>query len=113
MKKIVNLTTRKEMSKALARRYQKVRKREKTEILDVFVEMTGYHRVYARWLLRNWGRKIEIRGKEGKRIILVGEAREKDKTQQVQGIRRRSGKSYSKGVPARPDVTSGSRRGRY
>ncbi len=79
MKKIVNLTTRKEMSKALARRYQKVRKKEKTEILDVFVEMTGYHRVYARWLLRNWGRKIEIRGKEGKRIILVGEAGRKIK----------------------------------
>ena len=42
MKKIVNLTTRKEMSKALTKKYQKVRKRKKTEILDVFVEMTGY-----------------------------------------------------------------------
>ncbi len=71
--KIVNLTTRKEMSKALARRYQRARKKEKTEILNVFVKMTGYHRVYARWLLRNWGRKIEVRREGGKKIILVGE----------------------------------------
>jgi len=62
--KIVNLTTRKEMSKALARRYKRAKKKEKTEILNVFVKMTGYHRVYASWLLRNWGRKIEIRGRE-------------------------------------------------
>ena len=58
MKKVLNLSTRQEMSKALAKKYQKVRKRKKTEILDVFVETTGYHRVYARWLLRNWGRKV-------------------------------------------------------
>ncbi len=79
MKKAINLTVRKEMSKALARRYQRGRKKEKTEILDVFVEMTGYHRVYARWLLRNWGRKVEVKGKDGRRVIFVGEVRKRKK----------------------------------
>ena len=88
--KIVNLTTRKEMSKALARRYQRARKKEKTEILNVFVKMTGYHRVYARWLLRNWGKKIEVRREGGKKIILVGEVGKK--------IKRKKSRKYGEEV---------------
>jgi len=64
--KIVNLTRRKEISKALARRYQRARKKEKIEVLNESIKMTGYHRIYARWLLRNWGKKIGVRREGGK-----------------------------------------------
>jgi len=67
------------VSEQLAKRYQRARKREKKEILDSFIELTGYHRVYAAWLLRNWGRKVELRGEDGRRIILVGDRDKKRK----------------------------------
>ena len=44
---------KKAVTKELAGRYQRATKREKRQILDEFVAVTGYNRSYAAWALRN------------------------------------------------------------
>ena len=73
----LTMRTKREITKEIAPRYQKSRKKEKTKILDEFVGLTGYTRCYASWLLRNCGRKIVMKGKGGRRIIFVGEIRKR------------------------------------
>src|SRR4029450_11690806 len=48
-------------------RYRKARKKEKQQILDEFCATTGYSRGYARFVLRNHGREVWLRGK---RIVI-------------------------------------------
>lgn len=48
------------LTKALCAQYRKASKKEKGLILDQFVEATGYDRCYARWLLRNHGRRVAV-----------------------------------------------------
>ena len=43
---------RKAVAAATRGRYQRAAKKEKGKILDQFIELTGYHRVYARAVLR-------------------------------------------------------------
>ncbi|MBT9165319.1 MAG: hypothetical protein DDT23_01336 [candidate division WS2 bacterium] len=74
----------------MAQRYQKARKKERGRILDEFVALSGYCRTYASWLLRNCGRKIVLSGREGRRVILVGEL--------IKGIKRRKEKVYDEEV---------------
>jgi hypothetical protein len=50
-------------------RYRKARKREKQQILDEFFAITGYSRGYARFVLRNQGREVWLRGKR----IVIGD----------------------------------------
>jgi hypothetical protein len=57
------------MVKAFARQYQRGRKKEKGEILDGFVEQTGYQRRYAARLLRNHGRVVRA----GPGVVLRGD----------------------------------------
>lgn len=45
------------MAREEALRYQKVRKKEKTRILNEFVSLTGYTRHHASWVLRTWGKR--------------------------------------------------------
>jgi hypothetical protein len=59
------------VTKLICERYRKACKKEKTAILDVFVHETGYSRCYARWLLRNHGRRVEV----VPGVILEGDAR--------------------------------------
>jgi hypothetical protein len=61
---------RKLVTKLVCEQYRKARKKEKSAILNVFVQETGYNRCYARWLLRNHGRRVEV--KPG--IVLEGDA---------------------------------------
>lgn len=61
---------RKSVTKALAEQFRRARKKEKGEILDRFVKATGYNRSYASWLLRNHGRRVEV--KPG--VVLEGSA---------------------------------------
>lgn len=43
-----------------ARRYRQARQKEKTVILNEFVQVTGYGRSYARLVLRNQGRVVQV-----------------------------------------------------
>ncbi len=58
------MNERKAVVKATAERYQRSGKREKGKILDEFTELTGYNRSYARFVLRNTGRKVYARKKK-------------------------------------------------
>ena len=46
--------------KSLAARYQKSGKKEKSQLLEEFIEMTGYNRVYGAYLLGQEGREIRL-----------------------------------------------------
>lgn len=55
------MAERKAVTAATRGRYQRASKKEKGKILNEFIELTGYHRVYARAVLRTVERKI-VRG---------------------------------------------------
>lgn len=69
---------RKRIAEATAGRYRKARKKEKGEILNEFVELTGFARCYAALVLRNQGRvvqvnrKLRVRGDVGKKLPRPG-----------------------------------------
>ena len=69
----LDMKTKKAIIKEIAERYQRERKKEKKKILDGFVDLTGYCRCYASWLLRNSYRKIVMRVKRGERVVFIGE----------------------------------------
>lgn len=72
----LSMATRNELSKEVARRYQKVRRRERKEILDEFCQAVGYNRHYAASILRNWGRSVYLRMPNGgQEVVIVGERR--------------------------------------
>ncbi len=52
---------RQAVTKVTAGRYQQAGKKEKKQILDEFCGTTGYDRCYARWVLRQQGRRVEVR----------------------------------------------------
>lgn len=52
------MAERKAVTAATRSRYQRASKKEKGKILDEFIKLTGYHRVYARSVLRTVERKI-------------------------------------------------------
>ncbi|MBP6059151.1 MAG: hypothetical protein KA522_00075 [Candidatus Saccharicenans sp.] len=47
----------------------------KGQVLEEFIELTGYNRSYGSWLLRNCGRKVVMRGLNGEEVIVIGELR--------------------------------------
>ena len=52
------MAERRAVTAATRSRYQRASKKDKGKILDEFIELTGYHRVYARSVLRTVERKI-------------------------------------------------------
>lgn len=52
------MAERKAVTAAIRSRYQRASKKEKGQILAEFIELTGYHRVYARSVLRTVERKL-------------------------------------------------------
>ena len=46
------MTTRRELTEAVGERYRRSDRNEKREILDEFVQVTGYHRKHAIRVLR-------------------------------------------------------------
>ena len=78
------------VSREVAKRYHSARKKERGRILDEFIQIVGYTRCYASYILRNWGRKIILRAKGGGRIILLGDERKK--------IKRQKERVYNQGV---------------
>lgn len=78
----LTMATRKELSKEVARRYQKARRREKQDILAEFCQATGYNRHYAAYILRNWGRQVHWRSPPGgQTVVIIGERRVKKQRQ--------------------------------
>lgn len=54
----------------ISSRFQRSSKKERSQILNSFVELTGYTRCYAAYILRNCGRK-QLRMVSGKRVIFT------------------------------------------
>ena len=52
--------TRQQISERTHKRYQAATKSEKRQILDEFVQLTGYTRKYASWVLMHWGRIVSL-----------------------------------------------------
>src|SRR5713226_5408723 len=59
----LTMKERKRIAEATAGRYRRERKREKTAILNEFVELTGFARSYAALVLRNHGRVVQVNPK--------------------------------------------------
>jgi hypothetical protein len=56
----LTMDERKTVTKALAEQYRRGAKKDKGRLLDEFVQATGYNRVYAARLLRNFGVRREV-----------------------------------------------------
>jgi hypothetical protein len=42
-------------------------------MLDEFVELTGYSRCYASYVLRTYGKKVVVNLENGKRTVFIGD----------------------------------------
>ncbi len=69
----LHMRTKRAVFKELAPAFERASKKRKGAILDEFCALTGYYRGYASWLLRHSGQKVVWRGRDGERVILVGE----------------------------------------
>ena len=65
------MAERRVLVRGVSGRYRRSRKKEKGRILDEFVEMTGYNRAYAAWLLNQQGRKVWVK----RNVAVVGEVK--------------------------------------
>ena len=65
-------------------RYRQGSKKIKQQILDEFCETTGYCRGYARFVLRNHGRQVGLRG----RRVIVGDVHQRQQRLKPRGLRR-------------------------
>ena len=65
----LTMKQRQAVTAVTVQRYRNGSKRVKQQILDEFCETTGYCRGYARYVLRNHGRQVWLRGKR----IIVGD----------------------------------------
>ena len=63
------MAERRVLVRGVSGRYRRSSKKEKGRILDEFVEMTGYNRTYAAWLLNQQGRKVWV----NRKLAVVGE----------------------------------------
>src|SRR6266536_3384350 len=74
----LTMKERKRIAEATAGRYRRARKKEKTAILNEFVELSGLARSYAALVLRNHGRVVQVnpqlrvRGDVGKKLRRPG-----------------------------------------
>ena len=84
----LTMSERKVLVKAFAARYRVAGKKGRGGILDEFVAVSEYNRVYASWLLRWHGTKVHV----GHRLVVMGDA-----TKQV---RRRRARVYDEAVVA-------------
>ncbi|MCX8014533.1 MAG: transposase [candidate division WOR-3 bacterium] len=66
------------ITKEIAKRYNRAKKKQKSLILDELVALTDYNRCYASLVLRNWHRKLKIY-QNGKTIILTPTNQHKQK----------------------------------
>lgn len=71
----LTMKERKAVTKEIAKRYKKARKKQKGVILDEFTALTGYNRAYASYLLSNHGKTVNT----GRGTVLKADARMKAK----------------------------------
>jgi hypothetical protein len=71
----LTMSEKRAITREVAKRYRKARKKDKAKMLDEFVQTTGYNRNYAAWALRNWGWEIGRYLKNGDKIVLVKDPR--------------------------------------
>jgi hypothetical protein len=71
----LKMSEKRAVTAKISKRYRKSSKKEKTKILDEYVELTGYNRKHAITLLSNWGKEktIFIQNKPVK--IIIGKKR--------------------------------------
>jgi transposase InsO family protein len=79
----LTMAERRVVTKATCERYRKATRKAKGLILDEFTATTGYCRCYARWLLRNHGRQVEIR--PGIRVEGDARARSRRRVKRIYG----------------------------
>lgn len=60
-----------------AKKYRRASKKDKGEILDSLVNLTGYNRAYASYLLGLSGKKVLVKGPDGKVYRLVADPKAK------------------------------------
>jgi hypothetical protein len=77
------MAERKAVVQATARRYQRANKKKKGKILDEFIELTGYHRVYARAVLRESEPQVYSRRQKQKGVERRAETSRKHYDQRV------------------------------
>ena len=65
----LTMKQRQAVTAVTVQRYRHGSKKVKRRILDEFCEITGYSRGYARFVLRNHGRQVLLRGKK----VIVGD----------------------------------------
>jgi hypothetical protein len=56
----LSMHTRQQISERTHKRYQAATKSEKRQILDEYIQLTGYTRKYASWILTHWGRNVSV-----------------------------------------------------
>jgi hypothetical protein len=69
----LTMKQRQAVTAVTVQRYRQGSKKVKQQILDEFCQTTGYCRGYARFVLRNHGRQVWLRGKR----VIVGDARKR------------------------------------
>lgn len=67
----LTMQERKKATAIVAPRYQKARKKERGTILTEFIELMGYSRCYASYVLRSHGKKVRVNDKQ----VLIGDIR--------------------------------------
>jgi hypothetical protein len=73
----LSMCERKAVTAQLAPKYRKAGKKKKSEMLNQFVELSGYNRKYAIFLLQNWGKRRVVLI-DGELVeIVVGSVRKK------------------------------------
>ncbi len=71
----LTMREKKSVTRVIASRYRNSNKKEKGEILEQFVELTGYTRSYASYLLGSHGKKLRITSN----VVIVGDVGKKTK----------------------------------
>ena len=54
------MSERRTITRLYAERYHRAGKKEKGELLDEYLKLTGYDRCYGAWLLRAHGRRVAL-----------------------------------------------------
>lgn len=57
---VANDERKKAVTREVAKRYQGASKKQRGAMLGGVATLTGYHRTYASWLLKNFGRKVYL-----------------------------------------------------